>query len=86
MKTATYSECLEKGLTLAQHIEAEAKELANDYIWQARVELDVAKEQANTPEVQRILQDPKTLEKATQMAKDRAWKEVAEKYRVKEKR
>jgi hypothetical protein len=82
IKTSSLSECLAKGFTLNAQIEAEAKELADEYIWQARIELDVAKEQAKTPEIRAMLRDPKTLEKATQLAKDRAWKETAEKYRT----
>jgi hypothetical protein len=84
MKMTTLSECLAKGLTLNKQIETEAQELADEYVWQARVELDVAKEQAKTPEIRAMLRDPKTLEKATKLAKERAWKETAEKYRVKE--
>lgn len=82
VKTTTLSECLAKGFTLNAQIEAEAKELADEYIWQARVELDVAKEQAKTPEILALLRDSKTLEKTTKLAEARAWKETAEKYRA----
>jgi hypothetical protein len=84
IKTSTLSECLTKGFTLNKQIETEAKELADAYAWQARLEIDEAKGSAHTPELRKLLNDPKTVEKAVALAKERAWKETAEKYRVKE--
>lgn len=84
VKTSSLSECLAKGFTLNVQIEAEAKELSDAYAWQARLEIDEAKGSAHTPELRKLLNDPKTVEKAIKLAKERAWKETAEKYRVKE--
>lgn len=84
VKTSSLSECLAKGFTLNAQIEAEAKELSDAYAWQARLEIDEAKGSAHTPELRKLLNDPKTVEKAIKLAKERAWKETAEKYRVKE--
>lgn len=84
IKISSLSECKEKGFTLRKQIQAEAKELADEYVWSARVELDVAKEQANTPEIRKVLHDPKTLARAAALARKRAFEETAEKYRVKE--
>jgi len=82
MKITTLSECKEKGFTLHKQIENEAQELAEIYVWSARVELDVAKEQARSPDILKMLRDPKTLERATALARKRAFEEIAEKYRV----
>lgn len=84
VKVSTLSECLAKGFTLNKQIETEAQELAEEYAWQARIEIDEAKGSAHTPELRKLLNDPKTVEKAIKSAKDRAWAETAEKYRVKE--
>lgn len=84
LKVSSLSECLAKGFTLNKQIETEAKELADAYAWQARLEIDEAKGSAHTPELRKLLNDPKTVEKAIKLAKERAWKETAEKYRMKE--
>jgi len=84
VKISSLSECKEKGFTLNKQIETEAKELADAYAWSARLEIDEAKGSAHTPELRKLLNDPKTVEKAVKLAQERAWKETAEKYRVME--
>jgi hypothetical protein len=84
VKVTTLSECLAKGFTLNKQIETESQELADEYVWQARIELDVAKEKAKSPDILKMLNDPKTLARATALARKRAFEETAEKYRVKE--
>ena len=84
VKISSLSECKEKGFTLNKQIETEAKELAEEYVWSARIELDVAIEQAKTIELKKALQNPRVLGQTCALARTRAFEETAEKYRVKE--